>query len=144
MDPSTEQYVSLTTFKRDGTPVAAPVWCIPLDGGFGFWTSSGSGKWKRLAHTSRVLVQPCDGRGKVKAGTTPEEATARRVEPGPELDDIHRRIVDKYGVFTKITKFLNGVGNVIRRRDRPYGDRGVVVTLAAATPAPDTTEGAAG
>src|SRR4051794_16333615 len=130
MDPAEEQYVALTTFKRDGTPVATPVWCVPLDGGFGFWTSSASGKAKRLAHTPRVLVQPCDGRGKVKADTSPEEGTARIVT-GPEMEDIHRRVVDKYGFFTTVTKFLNSVGNVIRRRDRPYGDRGVIVTLPA-------------
>jgi hypothetical protein len=135
VDPSQEKYVSFTTFKRDGTPVASPVWCVPLEGAtFGFWTSSRSGKAKRLAHTDRVLVQPSDGRGKVKPGSTSEEGRARVVS-GPELDDIRTRVVAKYGFYTKVTKFLNTVGNLFRRHKLPYGDRGGVVTLGGAPPA---------
>jgi uncharacterized protein len=133
VDPAKEKYVSFTTFKRDGTPVATPVWCTPLsDGRFGFWTSSESGKAKRLAHTDRVLVQPSNGRGKVKAGTSAEECRARVVSSGPDFDAVMQGIVAKYGFFTKITRFLNSVGNVVRRGSRPYGDRAVVVTMGAA------------
>ena len=136
MDPAKEQFVSVTTFKRDGSGVATPVWCVPLDGGFGFWTSSTSGKAKRLVHTTRVVVQPCNGRGKVRDGTAPEEATAHVVADGAELDRIRALVEDKYGVQTHITRFLNRVGNVLRRRNRPYGDRGVVVTLRQAAEPP--------
>jgi PPOX class probable F420-dependent enzyme len=133
VDPTKEKYVSLTTYKRDGTPVSSPVWCAPLEGAtFGFWTSSGSGKAKRLAHTAEVLVQPCNGRGKVKEGTSPEAGTARVVS-GEELAQIRTRIVAKYGFFTKVTKFLNSIGNLFRKPKLPYGDRGVVVTLGSAT-----------
>lgn len=126
-----EKYVLLTTFRRDGTPVATPVWAVPLkDGSFGFWTSSESGKAKRLAHTSRVTVQPCDARGRVKSGTEPVEATVRLVS-GPEFDDLRQRIVAKYGFFTKITKSLATVGGIVKGKRIPYGDRGVIVTPAA-------------
>ena len=128
MDFSSQKHVLFTTFRRDGTPVATPVWCTPLEGGFGFWTSSGSGKAKRLAHTSRVLVQPCNGRGQPAPDTSPEEATARVVR-GPECEEIKAKIIEKYGFMTKLTKFLNGVGNVVKRQDRPYADRAVIVTL---------------
>ncbi len=125
--------MSLTTFKRDGTAVAAPVWCVPVDNGtFGFWTSSASGKLKRLAHTDRVVVQPCDNRGRIKDGTTPEDGTAR-LATGAELEDIRARVVAKYGFFTKVTKFLNWIVGVVKRKRMPYGDRGIVVTLG--TPA---------
>jgi PPOX class probable F420-dependent enzyme len=80
MTLSDEKYVLLTTFKRDGTPVATPVWWVPMEGErFGFYTSSTSGKIKRLDHTERVTVQPCNARGKVREGTSPTEATARAV-----------------------------------------------------------------
>lgn len=126
-----EKYVLLTTFKRDGTPVSTPVWAVALDGGtFGFWTSSGSGKAKRLAHTSRVTVQACNGRGRVKDGSQPVEATAR-VVTGTEFDDLRQKIIAKYGFMTKITHALGTLGGIIKRKKIPYGDRGVIVTPSA-------------
>ena len=125
-----EKYLLLTTFRRNGDAVSTPVWAVPLEpGSVGFWTSSGSGKAKRLAHTARVTVQPCDGRGKPKAGTVPTEGTARLVT-GAELDTIRQKIVAKYGFMTKVTKLLGTIGGILKRKRIPYGDRGVVITLA--------------
>jgi len=125
-----EKYVLLTTFRKDGRAVPAPVWSVDLgDSTWGFWTSSG--KVKRLAHTARVTVQPCDARGRVKPGTEPAEATAK-VVTGVELTTIAEKVRAKYGVMTKITKFLAKVGGVLKRKRIPYGDRGVVVTPAGA------------
>jgi len=122
----------LTTFRRDGTPVATPVWVVKLEGGaVGFWTSSGSGKVKRLSHTARVTVQPCDARGRIKAGTTPVDATAR-LATAAEYAMIRERVVAKYGVMTKLTRLLATVVGTVRGKRIPYGDRGVVVTPASA------------
>jgi hypothetical protein len=126
-----EKYILLTTFKRDGTPVATPVWAVALDGGkIGFWTSSGSGKAKRLARTARVTVQPCNARGQAKADTSPAAGTARIVT-GAEFDDICARVKAKYGLMTKFTKLLGTIGGIAKRKRIPYGDRGVVITLDA-------------
>ena len=123
-----QKYMLLTTFRRDGTPVSTPVWVVKLDDErVGFWTSSGSGKAKRLAHTERVTVAPCDARGRVKPGSTVVDATAR-VVTGSELEDIRTRIVAKYGVMTKFTKLLGTVVGALRGKRIPYGDRGVVIT----------------
>jgi uncharacterized protein len=124
-----EKYMLLTTFRRDGRAVATPVWVVPLDAGeVGFWTSSGSGKAKRLTHTSRVTVQPCDGRGRPKQGSAPVDARARLVA-GPELEVIRERVVAKYGVMTKVANVLGTLLQMLKRKRIPYGDRGVIVTL---------------
>jgi PPOX class probable F420-dependent enzyme len=123
-----EKYLALTTFKRDGTPVTTAVWAAPMDDGkIGFWTSSASGKAKRLTHTSKVTIQPCDARGRVKAGTSPVDATAELVT-GPPLEGISTKIRAKYGVMCSITKFLAKVGGFVKRKKFPYGDRGVLIT----------------
>lgn len=123
-----EKYILLTTFKRDGTPVSTPVWAVRLDdGAIGFWTSSGSGKAKRLAHTARVTVQPCDARGRVKDGTTATDATARLVTDS-EFEEIRELVKAKYGFQTKITKALGTLIGTLRGKRIPYGDRGVVIT----------------
>ena len=55
----TAKYMLLTTFKRDGTPVATPVH-VAVEGQRAYFrTWKPSGKWKRLRHTQRVLMAPC-------------------------------------------------------------------------------------
>jgi len=124
------KYLLLTTFKRDGTAVATPVWVVALDGGrVGFWTSSGSGKAKRLGHTSRVTVQPCNARGAVMSGSAPADATAELVSDA-RYDEIRQKVVAKYGFQTKITKLLGTIGGIVKGKRIPYGDVGVVITPA--------------
>jgi hypothetical protein len=126
-----EKYMLFTSYRRDGTAVATPVWLVELgEEMLGFYTSSGSGKAKRLAHTKRVTVQPCNARGVPKKGSLPQEATARLVE-GAEYEQIHAKVVAKYGLMTKFTKFLGTVGGIAKGKRIPYGDRAVVVTLTS-------------
>jgi uncharacterized protein len=69
------RYISLTTFRRDGTPVATPVWMASRGEELVVYTSRSTGKVKRLRSTSRVLVGPCDMRGRPTGEIV--EATAR-------------------------------------------------------------------
>ena len=130
MNLSDEKYIRVTTFKKDGTEVSTPTWVVPLEGGkIGFYTSSTSGKAKRLKNNPNVIVQPSDARGRAKSGTLPVKGTAV-VVAGNERDAIYEKVVAKYGVMTKITRFLNKLGGFVKRKKQPYADRGVVVTLA--------------
>ncbi len=124
--------IAFTTFRKDGTPVSTATWIYPLaDGRVGFWTSSKSGKVKRLAHTSRVTLQPSDSRGRVTAGSQAVEGTAEIVRSGPVFDEVIAGIKQKYGFMTKVTKLLNTLGHI--GKDFPYGDLAVVVTLPPST-----------
>lgn len=126
-----EKYILLTTFRRDGTPVPTPVWVVPLDdGALGLWTSSASGKAKRLAHTARVTVQPCDARGRVKPGTDAVDGAARVVD-GPEYEAIRAKVKAKYGFMTSVTKLLGKIGGLFKGKQVPYGDAGVIIVPAA-------------
>ncbi len=97
------------------------------DDRIGFWTSSGSGKAKRLAHTAAVTIQPCDVRGRVTAGSEPSDAVAHLVD-GAEFEAIRAKVRAKYGFMTKLTKLFNFIGGTIKRNRVPYGDRGVIIT----------------
>lgn len=55
-------YLSLTTFRRDGTAVPPPVWLVRDGKALRVITQADSGKAKRLRNDSRVLVAPCDAR----------------------------------------------------------------------------------
>ena len=125
-----QKYILLTTLRRDRTPVGTPVWVVPLeDGRLGFWTSSGSTKAKRLAHTGRVNFQPCDVRSPVTADTCPTDATAQLVT-GADYEAIQQKVRAKYGLMATTSKLLNTVGATLKGKRIPFGDRGVVITLA--------------
>jgi PPOX class probable F420-dependent enzyme len=117
-----QRYLSFTTFRRSGEPVSTAVWAVPYETGFAFWTSSGSGKAKRLAHTSRAVAQASDPRGRVRQGSVPVEGTARTVTDGPEFEAVRGAIKEKYGFWTSVTKVLGSVGGFLRRKRIPYGD----------------------
>lgn len=126
---SDETYIKVTTFKKDGTEVPTPTWVVALeDGKIGFYTSSTSGKAKRLRNDPNVIVQPSDSRGRAKPDSSPLEGTAV-VVAGPERDAIYDKVVAKYGLMTKVTRLLAKVGGFVKRKEQPYADCGVVVTI---------------
>ncbi len=70
-----QKYISLTTFRKNGTGVATPIWFGEEGDKLYFMTRSTMGKMKRIRNNPQVKVAPCTIRGKV---TGPEfSATAR-------------------------------------------------------------------
>jgi len=92
-------YVSLTTFRRTGEPVATPVWVVALpDGRLGVWTNGTSGKVKRLGRDPRVTLQPCTVRGAVADGAPLHTGTAEVSRSAEDLTQLRRLITRTYGV----------------------------------------------
>ncbi|MFC7303173.1 PPOX class F420-dependent oxidoreductase [Streptomyces monticola] len=75
------RYISLTTYRRDGTGVATPVWVVRDGDELRVWTRSDSWKVKRLRNDPRVLVTACDVRGRVAPDAVTVPGTARLLEP---------------------------------------------------------------
>lgn len=127
---SAEKYIRVTTFKKDGTEVSTPTWVVALDDGkVGFYTSSTSGKAKRLKNNPKVVVQPSDSRGRAKPGTSTLNGTAV-VVTGAERDAIYDKVVAKYGFMTKVTRLLAKASGFVKRKQQPYADCGVLITLS--------------
>ncbi|MFF4245656.1 PPOX class F420-dependent oxidoreductase [Streptomyces sp. NPDC001822] len=79
-DFARSEYVSLTTYRKDGTPVATPVWAAADEGVLYVWTRTDSWKVKRLRNDSRVLVTVCDVRGRIAEGAPSAEGAARLLD----------------------------------------------------------------
>jgi uncharacterized protein len=123
-----EKYVASTTYRKSGAAVSTATWIVALDGArVGFWTSSASGKYKRLRNDPRIMLEPADSRGRTKAGSRSAEGTAELVTSGADFDAIQRGIRAKYGAMVPVTRFLNTLGHLGKKF--PYGDVGVVVTV---------------
>ncbi|MDT0491546.1 PPOX class F420-dependent oxidoreductase [Streptomyces griseus] len=79
-DFARSEYVSLTTYRKDGTPVATPVWAAAEGEVLYVWTRSDSWKVKRLRNNTAVTVTVCDVRGRIAEGTPSAEGTARLLD----------------------------------------------------------------
>ncbi len=89
------RYVSFTTFRKSGAPVATPVWCAHQNGEFYIFSAADAGKVKRLRHSSRAALAVCDMRGKVLG-----EAHAATAEILTHPADVRRALTvlrRKYG-----------------------------------------------
>jgi PPOX class probable F420-dependent enzyme len=122
-DIARSQYVSLTTYRKDGAGVATPVWHV-VDGGELFIMSEASAwKVKRIRNNAHVVVTVCNVRGKIAPGAPSAEGTARL------LDDAGTRSTR---VLLARKYILSRVGNwfaaILRLRRPPT--IGIAVTFA--------------
>ncbi|WDV30770.1 PPOX class F420-dependent oxidoreductase [Streptomyces sp. AD16] len=117
-------YVSLTTFRKDGTGVATPVWAVREDDTLYVWTRSDSWKIKRLRRDPRVRVTVCDVRGKVAEDAPRAEGTARLVEDADGLKRLRKRFGRKYRLQFHV---LDIGGMIGRLGKRPH--TGVAITF---------------
>lgn len=101
-DLARERYVSLTTFKRDGTPVSTPVWTVSDDGRrLLVWSGASTWKVRRIRRDPRVLVAASSFRGRERGARL--QGTARIVDE-PAIGALLRR---KYGWQKRLVDRLN-------------------------------------
>jgi PPOX class probable F420-dependent enzyme len=113
-----ETYVLLTTFRRDGRPVATPVWAVRDGDALAVWTVADSGKVKRIRRSGTVMVAPCDFRGNTHGDAVAGHASLTGSVAGDER--VRRLMARKYGLVGRISMF----GSRIRRgRDGTVGVR---------------------
>ncbi|MDT9692029.1 PPOX class F420-dependent oxidoreductase [Streptomyces sp. P9(2023)] len=89
------RYVSLTTFRRNGTGVATPVWYAVEGDELYAWTRTDSWKVKRLRNDPRTVVAVCDVRGNVSEDAVRLEGVGRLLE-GEELRRVRKLLSRKY------------------------------------------------
>ena len=98
------RYISLTTFKRNGQPVATPVWIAPAlpgepfrPGELVFVSLADAWKVKRLRRDPRVEVQVCDVRGRVEPDAVRYAGLGRVLDAPEDVRAVKRALGNKYG-----------------------------------------------
>ncbi len=100
-----EQYISLETFKKDGTGVKTPVWAAPLDGKLVIGTGADSFKVKRIRNNARVRVAACNASGSKITGPWYEgKARIAEANESPRFD---AALNAKYGLQRRIFSFFS-------------------------------------
>ncbi len=128
MSIANEEYVSLVTYKADGTPKALPVWIVDLgDNTVGFTTHGDSWKAKRVRNNPAVTLQPCDQRGNITEGSAIVEGTAR-MGTAEEFATISSLVKTKYGKWVTMVKIMNSVRGALGKGGQ--SDSAMIIELA--------------
>ena len=89
------KYLSLTSFRRDGSGVATPVWFAADNGHLVAETDADSYKVKRIRRDPHVRIAVCDARGRLRGEAVDAEA---RILPDSERERVERLLARKYRI----------------------------------------------
>jgi uncharacterized protein len=87
----TGKYVSLESFRRDGTSVATPVWFVTDDSKILVVTDGGSYKVRRIRRNPAVTVAGCSAGGRLRGPRVPARAQVLPVSEVPRVQQLMGR-----------------------------------------------------
>lgn len=119
------KYLSITSFRRDGTGVATPVWFVQEAGRLLVQTDANSGKVKRIRRNPRVTIAPCGATGRLRA--EPVAALAELL-PAAELGRVQQLMARKYRIDLIFIKPIRSLQAALRRGQPPATEVAVAIT----------------
>jgi PPOX class probable F420-dependent enzyme len=108
------KYVSLTTFRKDGTGVATPVWLVMDGDEMVIVSDADAGKVKRIRRDGRVTVTVCGIRGQIAPGAPSAEGRARLLDA--DGTDAARKLLARRYLMSRVG---NWFARVLRLRKAP-------------------------
>lgn len=108
------RYLSVTTFKRDGTPVATPVWAVSDGSRLYAFTDLHSGKIKRIRHNPHVLVASCWVNGKLRR--EPVSGRAGVLTEIADLERVRNLLLARYKISYRVVMLFHRLGRRLRRQ----------------------------
>ncbi len=121
------RFLSVTSFKRDGTPVATPVWA-GTDGRQLFaFTDLHSAKVRRIRHDPHVLVARCRPDGKLLGG--PISAHATVLTAPADLERVQKVLLSQHNLSYRIVMLVYRVGRRLRRQQSVADGAALAITL---------------
>ena len=108
------RYVCLATVRRNGVEVKTPVWFAAMGEKLYLVTAGEAGKVKRLRHSPRVRVAPCDSRGRVQGAW--RDGMGGIVTDARVIERAHAALRAKYGWQMWLLDFFSRLTGRIRHR----------------------------
>jgi PPOX class probable F420-dependent enzyme len=109
------KYLSLTSFRRDGTAVATPVWFVEAGGRLLVETDAGSYKVRRIRRDPQVTIAPCTATGRLRGVPVPALAG---LLPDAEVAHVEQLMARKYRVDLLFIKPFRALQRALHR-NRP-------------------------
>ena len=122
------RYLSVTSFKRDGTSVATPVWFVSEGKRLFAFTDRHSAKIRRIRRNPSVLVGSCRVDGKLRR--EPIAAHAEVLTAAPDLERAQKLLLARYKFSYRVVMLLYRLGR--RLRGKPSVADGAVLAITVA------------
>lgn len=113
------KYISLRSFRKNGTGVDTPLWVVEQDRKLYAWTQADSWKVKRIRRNDAVQLVVCDMSGNIEGEWMDARAA---IDDDPMAEKTMRKLLaQKYGLAYWLIGWL---GNIFRR-----GGRATVIVI---------------
>ena len=106
------RYLSVTSFKRDGTGIATPVWFVSDGRRLFALTDLHSAKVRRIRHNPRVLIASCRVNGKLRSEPVPAEVEV--LTATPELERVQKLLIERYKISYRLVMLIYRLGRRLR------------------------------
>ncbi len=131
------KYLSVTSFKRDGTGVATPVWFVIENGQLLIHTDPQSFKARRIRQNPAVMIAPCSGTGRLRSEPVPAKA---EFLPESEMDHVGHLLQRKYRIDRILILPLYRAVQRLRGAAAGTTNVALAITPTAAVPNPRSSE----
>ncbi len=121
------RYLSVTSFKRDGTPVATPVWFVSDGQRLFAFTDLHSAKVRRIRRNPQIMVASCRVNGKLRR--EPVAAHAEVLTATPELERVQRLLLQRYKISYRVVMLIYRVGRRLRGQQSVADGAALAITV---------------
>ena len=121
------RYLSVTSFKRDGTGVATPVWFVSDGGRLLALTDAHSGKARRMRREPRVVVAPCRANGKLRGEPVP--ARVELLTATTDLERVQTLLLERYKLSYRLVMLIYRLGRRVRGRPSVADGAALAITI---------------
>ena len=121
------RYLSVTSFKRDGTGVATPVWFVSDGSRLLALTDLHSGKVRRIRRNPHVLVAACRADGKLRGEPVPARVEVQTATP--QLERVQRLLRKRYKISYRVVMLGYRLGRRVRGRSSVADGAALAITV---------------
>lgn len=121
------RYLSVTSFKRDGTGVATPVWFVSDSKRLFALTDLQSAKVRRIRRNPHVLVASCRADGKLRGEQIP--ARAEVLTGTQDLERVQQLLMERYKVSYRFVMLFYRLGRRLRGKQSVADGAALAIAL---------------
>lgn len=121
------RYLSVTSFKRDGTGVATPLWFVSDGSRLLALTDLHSAKVRRIRRNPQILVAPCRANGKLLS--EPIQAHVEVLIDTPDLERVQKLLMERYRLSYRVVMLVYRVARRLRRQQSVPDGAALAITV---------------